>query len=103
LVNSYTEKWPVKEDLKADKIYASIFPAQISLTSSNSKYIRFYFTPSRGFNWLLLNFLLAALHFGWLYWQKKPLRKHFADLGIIVVGGIYGFIAVHLFQNRFFD
>lgn len=103
LVNSYSEKWPVKEDLKVGKIYASIFPAQISLTSNNSKYIRFYFTPSRGFNWLLLNFFLAALHFMWLYWRKKTLKNHFADLGIIVVSGIYGFIAVHLFQNRFFD
>lgn len=103
LVDTYSEQWPVKEDLKVGKIFASIFPAQISLTSKNSKYIRFYFTPSRGFNWLLLNFLLAALHFMWLYLQKKTLKNHFADLGIIVVSGIYGFIAVHLFQNRFFD
>lgn len=103
LVDTYTEKWPVKEDLKEGKVFASVFPAQVSMTSDNSKFVRFYFTRSGGFNWLFLNFLLTLLHFGWLYWLKKPLKSHVVDLGIVAVGGIYGFIAIHLFQNKFFD
>ena len=103
IVDTYTEKWVVKEDLKAGRIFASIFPAQISMTSDNSKFIRFYFTPSKRANWVLFNILLLVVHFIWLYVRKARLKNHLADMGIVAVCGIYGLIAVHLFQNKFFD
>ncbi len=102
-IDSYSEKWDVKEDLKYGKIFASIFPAQVSMTSENSKYVRFYFSISRGFNWFLLNLALLAIHFALLYWRKKQLRNHFIDLGIIAICGIYGFLAIHFFRNKFYE
>jgi len=103
LVDAYSVKWPVKEDLREGKIFASIFPAQISMTSDDSKFIRLYYKASRGYNWIFFNLGMVVLHFLWLYWQKKKLKKHIADLAIVAISGIYGFIAIHLFQNKFFD
>ncbi len=103
LVDSYIEKWDAKEDSKYGKIFASIFPAQVSITSENSKYIRFYFFISKGFNWFYLSLALFAIHFAFLYWRKKLLRNHFVDLGIVAICGIYGFLAIHFFKNRFYE
>ena len=103
LVDTFTESWKSKEQLQEGKIFASLFPAQLLMTSDNSKFIRFYFTLSNGVNWLLCNLLLAVLHFVWLYVRKARLKSHWVDLGIVAISGIYGFIAIHLFQNKFFD
>ncbi|MDO9039846.1 MAG: DUF4857 domain-containing protein, partial [Bacteroidota bacterium] len=103
VVNTYTENWKLKEDQTEGKIFASLFPAQLSMTSDNSKFIRFYFTPSKGLNWIFLNLLLMAFHFIWLYRRKVKLKNHVADLVIVAVSGIFGFIAVHFFENKFFD
>jgi len=73
------------------------------MTSENSKFIRFYFSTSKGFEWIFLNLLLIALHFIWLFRRKTKLKNHLADMGIVAFCGIYGFIAIHLFQNKFFD
>jgi len=103
LVDTFTESWKTKEQLAAGKVFASVFPAQLSMTSENSKFIRFYFSPSKGFEWIFLNLLLIALHFIWLFRRKTKLKNHLADMGIVAFCGIYGFIAIHLFQNKFFD
>ena len=103
LVDTFTESWETKEQLTAGKVFASIFPAQLSMTSETSKFIRFYFSPSKGFDWIFLNLLLTTFHFIWLSWRKTKLKNHLADMGIVAFCGIYGFIAIHLFQNKFFD
>lgn len=103
LVDTFTESWKTKEQLTEGKLFASIFPAQLSMNSENSKFIRFYVTLSKGANWLLFNLLLLVLHFVWLYVRKARMKNHLADMGIVAVCGIYGFIAIHLFQNKFFD
>lgn len=103
VVNTYSEYWKVKEQQTEGKIFASIFPAMVSMTSNDSKFIRFYFTPSNGFNWMVFNLLLAIIHFVRLYRRKSDLKSHFPDMVIVAVCGIYGFIAIHFFQNRFFE
>lgn len=103
LVDTFTESWKIKEQLAEGKVFASIFPAQLSMTSDNSKFIRFYVTPSKGVNWLLFNLLMVVMQFVWLYARKAQLKSHLMDLGIVGISGIYGFIAIHLFQNKFFD
>jgi len=103
VVKTYTETWKLKEEQTEVKIFSSLFPAQVSMTSDNSKFIRFYFSPSKGLNWIFLNLLLMAFHFIWLYGRKVKLKNHMADLGIVAVCGIFGFIAIHFFQNKFFD
>jgi len=102
-VDSYTEKWPVREESREGRIFASIFPAQLSLTHENSTFLRFYFTPSKGYNWIFLNLLFLTMHLIWLIKRKSELKNHFADLGIVALTGIFGFIAIHFFQNKFYE
>lgn len=103
LVDACTEYWKTKEQLTEGKLFASIFPAQVSMTSYNSKFIRFYFTLSKGMNWVFFNLLLLVIHIIWLYVRKSRLKNHLVDYGIVAVCGIYGLIAIHLFQNKFFE
>lgn len=103
LVDTFTESWKTKEQLQEGKIFASIFPAQMSMNSENSKFIRFYLTPSKGMNWLLVNLLLLVMHVVWLYMRKVRLKNHWVDMAVVAVCGIYGFIAIYLFPNKFFD
>lgn len=103
VVKTYTETWKTKDDRPEGKIFASLFPAQVSMTSGNSKFIRFYISFSEGFNWLIVNLLLALLHFVLLVRQRAIIRNHAADLAIVAASGIFGFIAVSFFPNKFFD
>ena len=103
LVDTFTESWKTKEQLQEGKIFASLFPAQLSMNSENSKFIRFYFTPLKGMNWLLVNLLLLVIHVTWLYMRKVRLKNHWMDMLVVAVCGIYGFIAIYLFPNKFFD
>ncbi len=103
VVNTYTETWKLKEEQTEGKIFASLFPAQVSMTSDNSKFIRFYFTFSEGFNWLIVNLLFVLLHLVLLFRQRANYRNHAADLAIIAASGIFGFVAVNFFPNKFFD
>jgi hypothetical protein len=101
-INEYSETWPMREQMKAARAFASLFPAQLSLTSRNSNFIRFYFTISKGFRWLIPSLLLMVIHFWVIRKRGRPLR-HIADLAMILVTGVFGFIAVNIFPNRFFD
>ena len=103
VVKTYTETWKLKEEQTEGKIFASLFPAQVSMTSYNSKFIRFYFSLSEGFNWLIVNLLFALLHFVLLFRERVNFRNHAADLAIVAASGIFGFIAVNFFPNKFFD
>ncbi len=101
-VNEYSETWPMREKMKAARAFASLFPGQLSLTSKNSNFIHFYFTISKGFRWLIPSLLLMVTHFLIIRKRGKPLR-HVADLALILVTGIFGYLAVNIFPNRFFD
>jgi hypothetical protein len=102
-VNSYTESWKTKEMLREGKVFASVFPARLSLESDNSKFIRLYFWLSPGINWLFVNALLFAAQLIWLRFRKCSLKSHWPDLGIVLVCGVYGLAAIHLFPNKFFE
>jgi len=103
LIDTFTEYWKIKGQLAEGKVFATLFPVQLSMESENSKFIRFYFTLSKGVNWVFFNLLLLVIHFIWLYVRKAKLKNHLVDLGIVAVCGIYGLIAVRFFQNKFFD
>jgi hypothetical protein len=103
LVDTFVESWKTKEERTEGKLFASLFPAQLSMTSENSKFVRFYLTMSKGFNWLFFNMILVVLQFIWLYLRKSKLKNNLVDLGIIAVSGIFGLIAIHIFSNKFFD
>ncbi len=102
-VKSYQEGWPLISEHTEGKIFGYIFPAQLSLEDPNSKYINFYWKGSGGIGWVLLNLILVGVHLVILRRRNASLQGHAVDLAFVAVTGIYGFIAINLFQNKFFD
>jgi len=102
-VDEYNEAWLKRAERKEGKIFASIFPAQLSMEDKNSSFISFYFEKSKGFNWLILNFVLVLVYVVILRNRKAKYKRHLVDLGIVTVTGLFGFIAVNFFPNKFFD
>jgi hypothetical protein len=101
-VNEYRETWPVKEEMRAGKIFGFLFPGQVSLTKENSNFINFYFSLSKGFMWLILSCLLIIGHF-LIVRRRGNFKRHLVDFGLILITGIFGFIAVNIFPNKFYD
>ena len=102
-VDEYTESWTKLSETSAGKVAGYIFPGELRLSDSNSSFIDFYFDRTKGFNWLILNFLLMITHFFII--RKTGLKpiKNLVDFAVIAVTGIFGFLAVNIFQNKFFD
>ncbi len=102
-VDTFIETWPVRTQRTEGKIAQFIFPAQLSLTNKTSGFVRFFVTPPTTFYWLIFSLLLAATHFILLKRKRVKITKHIIDFFIIAITGIFGFIAVNIFPNKFYD
>ncbi len=102
-IDHYTESWPVKDERIEGKIAQFIFPAEIAITDRNSKFIKFNLNPNKSFSWVILSVILLIVQFYILTRRNEKLKKHIIDLVIIAITGIFGFIAVNFFPNKFFD
>ena len=102
-IDEYNETWTKRSERIEGEVFSYIFPVQINMSSEHSSFINFYFERTKGYNWLFLNVLLMIVHFGIIWKGGLKLRKTLLDFAIVAVTGIYGFIAVNFFQNKFFD
>ncbi len=103
LVDQYSETWEVIDEQIEGKVAKFLFPAEIKMTNKKSDFIKFNVETNKPFNWLILSSILAIIHFIILKRGKDKLTKHVIDLGIIALTGIFGFIAVNIFPNKFYD
>ena len=102
-IAEYNQTWLERSETPQGKIFSYIFPAEISLDYKYSSFKDFYFTRTAGFNWLILNIVLLIIHFFILRKRKAVIKNHLIDLALVLVTGIFGFIAVNVFPNKFFD
>ncbi len=102
-IDEYNETWTKRSERSEGKVYSYIFPAQINMGNEHSSFINFYFEKTKGYNWLFLNVLLMIVHFGIIRKGGLKLWKNLLDFAIVAVTGIFGFLAVNIFQNKFFD
>jgi len=102
-VDEYYDSWESLSETKAGKVAAFIFPAQIKMTDDNSSFVNFYFERSKGFMWLILNVILIIIHFIIIRKTGFKIKRNLIDFAVILITGIYGFLAVNFFQNKFFD
>lgn len=100
---SFEKSWLKRSDRQTGKIAAAIFPVQLNMSAKNSKFTNFYLERSAGYFWLIVNLFLAGIHLFFLIRRKARLNKHIFDLTVVAITGIFGFIAVNFFQNKFFD
>ena len=101
-VDVYSETWQGREDRTEGKVFAFLFPGQISMNNPLSNYIRFYLRINESFYWLAFSLLLVIFQFLIIRRRKAALAGQWVDLGIILVTGVFGFIAVNIFPNKFF-
>ncbi len=102
-VAEYNKTWMKRSETKQGKIFSYIFPAEINLDHKYSSFKDFYFTRTKGFQWIILNTILLIVHILIIRRRKAVLKNHLIDMGLVLVTGIYGFIAVNIFPNKFFD
>ena len=102
-VDEYHESWAGRDERKQGKIFSYIFPAQITLYNKNIAFTNFYFERTHGYKWMILSLFLVLLQF--LIIKKKAYdpKKNILDLILVAVTGLFGFIAVNSFPNKFFD
>lgn len=102
-IDEYNKSWPDRSETKQGVIFSYLFPAEITLDNRNTSYRDFYFSGSAGFRWLILNVILLAVHIMIIRRRRVIMKNHLIDLALILVTGIYGFITVNIFPNKFFD
>ena len=102
-VDEYSESWAVRDERKEGKIAQFLFPVQLKMTDADSGYIKFFTEINDTFNWLILSLVLLVIHFFLIKKQEAKLQKNLLDFALILGSGIFGFIAVHIFPNKFFD
>lgn len=102
-VDVYNETWPARSQRKEGKIFNFLFPAELKMAINKSSFIGFFPTFNLSFRWIILSLVLIAVQLYLVRRRKAAFPKHFIDLGIIAVTGIFGFLAVNIFQNKFFD
>uniref|UniRef100_UPI00321682C9 DUF4857 domain-containing protein n=1 Tax=uncultured Draconibacterium sp. TaxID=1573823 RepID=UPI00321682C9 len=101
-VDEYIESWPIRDERKEGKIAQFLFPAQLKMTDGNSNFVRFFFEANKSFHWVILSLILLAVQFIIIRKRKESFKNQFVDFGIIALTGIFGFIAVNFFPNKFF-
>ncbi len=102
-VDQHTETWPGRWQRTEGRVFGYLFPAELSLKKWYSNYVKFYFKITPGFHWIFLNLLLLVIYFFILRKKKMALKKGIIDLIIIGITGIFGFIGVNFFPNKFYD
>jgi hypothetical protein len=98
VVDRYEESWAGNNDMNAGKTAAFLFPFTLRLGDSSSSFANFYFKFS-GLQSVILILILTLITFFILRYRKISIKNGWADLLIVLVSGIFGFIAVLLIKN----
>lgn len=102
-VDEYLKTWTKRSLTPEGKSFSYLFPAEINQTDKYNSYINFYFHPTKGFNWIILHIILLLTQFFIVFKRKANPKNHIVDFGIVLVTGLFGFLAVNIFPNKFFD
>ncbi len=103
LTDTYETSWDPRHERSDHKMFASVFPFELRLEVPESNYVGFALVFSHGFTWLIANVLLVGVAIWFLKRKDRALRKHLPDLLVILLTGVFGFIAVRVFPNKFYD
>ena len=79
-----------------------IFPFEISLENENSSFVNFYFSFTKVYWWTIVSAVLMIIQILIFSRRKVLLPDQIVDLLIVFCTGVFGFIAVNVFQNKFY-
>lgn len=102
-VDEYKESWPAPMEKTEGKVFQTLFPGQISMTNPDSNFVKFFTKINTSFYWIALSILLIVAQFIIVRKRQATLSKNILDFIVIGISGIFGFLAVNIFPNKFFD
>ena len=102
-VDKYSSSWLKRSDTVQGKVFSYIFPAEVNLEHKYSSFNDFYINRSKGITWIILNVIFLIIHVVIIRKRRANIKNHIIDLAIIFITGIYGFIAINIFPNKFYD
>ncbi len=105
IIDSYYEEFKPKSEMLMGKAFHFIFPFTLKLTHPRSdirytNYVKFNFEGFKTFNWIYLNLLLLVITYLLIRKRKRRLKNNIADLLLVAATGIFGFVAINVFQNK---
>jgi hypothetical protein len=103
VINSYDLTWPAKYERTDYKVFSSLFPFEIKMKIPESKYVNFYFIFSSGFLWIITNLIFVGLSVFLIYKKNTSLKYKIPDLIIILLTGVFGFIATQIFPLKIYN
>jgi hypothetical protein len=103
IVDTYEESWEPRHERSDHRLFARIFPFELQMQMSDSRYVGFFVNYANGYAWLIVNLLLVAVAVWLLRRKKRDIKKNIIDLIIVLLAGIFGFIAIRIFPNKFYD
>jgi hypothetical protein len=98
VIDRYEDNWLGNYDMPAGAVAATIFPFTLRLGDASSSFSNFYFRFS-GLQALLVSLVLTILTYFILRYRKISIKQGWFDLIIVLISGIFGFIAVLLIKN----
>ena len=97
IIKTYSESWSSKFNIPIGELYEILFPFRV-VFYENSTFFKFNFKFSSAITFIGSIFFLM-LNTIIIKFKKKTIKQHIPDLLIILLTGIYGFIAVCLIKN----
>lgn len=94
----YEQKIPAKYSEFAGTMYNYLFPFTLSFSTSTSFFVDFYFS-AYSLVALYFNFILMLILFSFKRYRSKTAIKKWYDFAIVLIVGIYGLIAVVIYEN----
>jgi len=94
----YEDDIPQRYSTTTEMIQKVLFPFTLSLSKSTSYFVGFHFS-NYSFIALFLNIVLMAVLLFFKHLRTKSVLNKWYDFVIVLVTGIYGFIAVLVYEN----
>ena len=98
IVDRYEEMWKDNAQSSAGVVASYIFPFTLKLNDENSSFSNFHFNFA-GTSSFIGMIIFTILTYVLLLKRKISLKKGWFDLVLVLITGIYGFIAVLLVKN----
>ncbi len=103
VVDTLEISWPPAHERRDHILFSRVFPFQINLLSSDSRYVTLDVFQPKGYAFIFLHLALLGLSILLMRRKQLNLKRQVPDLLIILLTGIFGFIATQVFPNKFYE